>query len=94
MERIIFPLKSFVAYVEYIPENTQLDVVLRTGKKYAYNVPIRTFNKLKSVNNKGSYVAVNIFSNFQAHFVEYVPIATVELITMPSTKYYRQYLAK
>lgn len=94
MERIIFPIKSFIAYVEYLPENAQLDVVLRHGKKYAYNVGKKVFDAIKLANNKGSYVAINVITKCQSYFIEVVPAATIELITLPKTKFYTKYLAK
>lgn len=93
MERLIFPIHSFIAYVEYLPENCQLDVILRQGKKYAYNVPQSIFEDIKQANNKGSYVAVNVITKAEAHYIEVVPKATIELITLPKTKYYRKFLA-
>ena len=93
MERLIFPLKSFIAYVEYLPENTQLDVILRHGKRYAYNVPKSIFEDIKKANNKGSYIAVNVITKFDGYFMEFVPKATIEFITQPETKYYRKFLA-
>lgn len=89
MKRLIFPIHSFIAYVEYLPENTQLDIVLRHGKKYAYNVPENVFEQIKGANNKGSFVGINIITKYEAHFLGIVPKATIELITLPKTKYYR-----
>ncbi len=94
MERLIFPVRSFIAYVEYLPENSQLDVVLRQGKKYAYNVPKKVYDAIKMANNKGSYVVCNIITKCTGYFIEVMPAATIELITLPETKYYRKHLAK
>lgn len=57
MERIIFPIKSFIAYVEYLPENAQLNVILKLGNLYAYNVSQNEFNAIKTAKRKGSYTS-------------------------------------
>ena len=93
MERIIFPLKSFIAYVEYLPENTQLNVILKFGKKYAYNVAANEFNAIKRARRKGSFTAANICLKKTGFFMGMVADQEIKQ-TIHLTKLYGKYLAQ
>ena len=88
-ERIILPTSSFIAFVDFFPEDKRLEFTIRkSGKKYAAKITKKLFDELKKANNKGSFISINIISKIQCNYVEIVPAATIELITLPKSKYY------
>ncbi len=93
MERIIFPLKSFIAYVEYLPENAQLNVILKFGKKYAYNVAANEFNAIKRARRKGSFTAANICLKKTGFFMGIVSDKEIKQ-TIHLTKLYNNLISK
>ena len=93
MERLIFPIKSFIAYVEYLPENTQLNVVLKFGKKYAYNVAENEYNAIKKARRKGSFTAANICLKKTGFFMGIVLDQEIKQ-TIHLTKLYKKFLAR
>lgn len=98
MQRLYTPEKSFVAYIDWNEsDNTLLVTFRKNGHQYSYsNFTKRHFDRLKDATNKGSYIAINVI-NSKKHigsFVQIVPMADIEAITMPHTKYYRNFLAR
>lgn len=99
MKRILLPLQSFIAYVDYNDKEELYITMKKTGKQYLYkNVPAQEFTKIQNATNKGSHISIHILNNKKykgkGEFVGNVPLADVELITMPVTKFYRTNLAR
>lgn len=90
MKRIIFPINSFTAFVDYNEADNTLFVTLRKGARYLYRkVTGAEFKALNDANNKGSHLAIHIFKNKEFAEVECVPLSIVEQITLPKTKFYQ-----
>lgn len=89
-ERIVLPISSFIAFADFNEETKIFEFCVRaSGKKYAAKITKTLFREFKRANNKGSFISVYIITKLQCDFVELVPLATVEEITLPQTKFYK-----
>ena len=94
MKRLIFPTQSFVAYVEYSEAQAALFVTFRKGGRYMYqNISKGKFEALNRSINKGNYLMNYVIKGKVGEQVGIVAAATIEQITLPSTKYYLENLA-
>lgn len=82
---IVFPVKSFIAYIFYVSSTKELNVVMRGGKQYRFTITHQVMNEILDATNRASYIAQNIIhgKDYPATFVQVVPKATVEQITLP-----------
>lgn len=95
-KNIILPRQSFIAYIFYVSETKELNVVLRKdGKQYRYrSIPLHLADQVIRATNKGSFIAVNIMRNkkYTCELVRVVPVAEMQEITVPAA--YQAWIAK
>lgn len=90
MKRIIFPTKSFCAFIDYNEAERLLFITLRNGRHYLYEkVPKGKFALLESSTNKGNYLANNVIKDKDGIFLCIVPMADIEKVIAPKTKWYQ-----
>lgn len=88
---VIFPQQSFIAYIFYVSGESALHIIMRKGKQYRFTITDKLMNEVLAANNRASYIAQNIIHNpkYTGEFVQIVPMATIEQITLPrSVKYW------
>ena len=92
MEKIKLP-NSFLAFIEYDKEAEALFLTLKSGKQYKYTTfPEKEWEKLKTINNKGSYIAISIIGNRKYQY-EFMGIVSPEVLNRNTNSYYK-FLAK
>ena len=87
MIRILMPVNSFLAFIEYYPSQKQLFLVMSKGRRFRYdNFPNDEFAKIEQAQNRGNYISTQIVNKgkFTGMYVDTVPMNIVNEIRSPA----------